>query len=284
MRFAIATSDAYQCVLETLLRAGWQWDKLFVSPGDWMLDNKQVIARALELKVPVQSSPVTEDDLIELGVWGCQALVVASYQWKIPPWRNSLDYAVNFHPSPLPEARGPYPQVRALLEGRTSWGVTCHQLSDTFDAGDILDTETFALDPQECHESMCMKTQMAAGRLAARIALNLVPLWHGAVAQSRGSYWPLWTEADRTLDFNARVADIMRKVRAFGDLECVASVNGTTIFIHRAAGWMEPHAFHCGTVAHASNHTLVVAAMDGFIAVTEWSFITPGGTTGKFRH
>ena len=77
MKFAIATSDSYQCVLEAFLRAGWQLEKLFVSLDNWMYSNQQVIARALELKVDVQHSPVIERDLEELGARGCDLLVVS---------------------------------------------------------------------------------------------------------------------------------------------------------------------------------------------------------------
>ena len=139
MQFAITTNDAYQCVLEAFLRNGWQLGKLFLSPGEWFDDTKQVIARALELGADIQSSPETDHDLFELGRRNCSVLVVASYQWKIPEWSSHLKSAVNFHPSPLPEGRGPYPFVRAILESRSSWAVTCHRINEKFDQGDILD-------------------------------------------------------------------------------------------------------------------------------------------------
>src|ERR1039457_6264086 len=124
MKFAIATNDGYQCVLEAFLGAGWHLQKLFVSPENWMSDNNQVIARALEMGADVQRSPIGSHDLADLARRGCATLIVAAYDWKIPVWRHDLKYAVNFHPSPLPEARGPYPLVRAILEGRSSWAVT----------------------------------------------------------------------------------------------------------------------------------------------------------------
>ena len=59
-----------------------------------------------------------------------------------------MPFAVNFHASPLPNARGPYPAFRAILEGRRSWGVTCHRLEHGFDAGDILAAEVFFRSPR----------------------------------------------------------------------------------------------------------------------------------------
>ena len=281
MKFAIATNDAYQCVLEAFLKAGWQLEKLFVSPDNWMYSNQQVIARALELGAAVQYSPVSTDDLAELG--GCDLLVVSCYQWKIPAWEKDIRYAVNFHTSPLPEGRGPYPMVRAILEDRKSWAVTCHRISEKFDQGDMLDAEHFSMDRDENHETLLLKTQMATGRLALRIAVGLESLWLAAVPQEAGSYWPRWSEQDRVIDFAMPVETIMRQIRAFGDIECVATINNITIFIHRAKDWAEPHLAMPGSVVHANNLALVVAAADGYIAITEWSINAPGAVVSNMR-
>lgn len=284
MKFAIATNDAYQCVLEAFLTAGWQLEKLFVSPENWMYSNSQVIARALQLGANVQYSPVSQKDLAELGSNGCDALIVACYQWKIPPWNEHLKYAVNFHPSPLPEGRGPYPLVRAILEARTSWAVTCHRINDKYDRGDILAAQHFAIDADETHDSLRLKIQMEAARLATQIASDFESRWETATEQGAGSYWPIWTAQDRTVDFTQPVNAIMRQIRAFGDLECIASINsGLTIFIHRAKGWIEAHSAQAGTVVHASDLALVVAASDGLIAITEWSITAPGSVLSTAR-
>lgn len=282
-KFAIATNDSNQCVLEAFLAAGWQLEKLFVSPENWMYGNKQVIARALELGASVQYSRMNRRDIAELGRCGCTALVVSWYQWKIPEWEADIKYAVNFHPSPLPEGRGPYPLVRAVLEERASWAVTCHRINTEFDHGDILDAEYFPLDPIECHDSLCLKTQMAASRLAGRIAIDFESLWQAAIPQGAGSYWPLWSENDRIIDFTRTVKIIMRQIRAFGGMECMATINDTTIFIHRAKGWVEAHSMRPGAVAHSSNLAMVVAVADGFIAITEWNFNAPGAITSNMR-
>lgn len=283
IKFAIATNDAYQCVLETFLKAGWQLETLFISPDNWMYSNREVISRALGLGASVKSSPLSDHDLSDLARSGCTALVVASYNWKIPDWRVHLKYAVNFHPSPLPDGRGPYPQVRAILEDRSSWAVTCHQINEKFDRGDILDTENFRIDQDECHETLHLKVLMAATRLAERVATCFELLWAGACPQGPGSYWPRWSDPDRLIDFNQSVWIIMRQVRAFGDLECMATINGVSVFIHRANGWTEPHLARPGAVVHSSELAMVVAAANGFIAITEWSCTAPGAITSRLR-
>lgn len=284
MKFSIATNDAYQCVLDAFLKSGWQLEKLFLSPDNHLYSNQQVIARALELGAAIQYSPISSHDLAEMHTCGCDVLIVACYNWKIPPWHDHIRYAVNFHPSPLPEARGPYPLVRAILEERSSWAVTCHQISDEFDRGNIIDTEHFHLDPDDCHEILRIKIQMVASRLAERIALQLDFLWQKAAPQEAGSYWPRWSEQDRFIDFTQPVGNIMRQIRAFGDMECTASLNDVTIFVHRAKGWTESHSASPGAVVSANNFSLLVAACDGFIAITEWSLNAPATIISNLRH
>ncbi len=283
VKFAIATNDAYQCVLETFLRAGWKLEKLFVSPSNWLYDNKQVMARALELGAAIQYSPICDADLADLARRGCMALMVACYQWKVPDWSTHLKYAVNFHPSPLPEGRGPYPMVRAILDRHVHWAVTCHRINAKFDAGDILDAENFPLAADENHETLNLKIQLAASRLAQRVASHIESSWDSAQPQGTGSYWPLWTDGDRTIDFTQPVHSVDLKIRAFGHLECLASINNTTIFVHRAHGWQEAHSARPGAVVHSSNLAMVIAAADGFVAITEWSLVAPGTITASLR-
>jgi methionyl-tRNA formyltransferase len=237
----------------------------------------------LELGAAVQYSPVCQLDLAHLASVDCETLVVACYQWKIPDWREYIKYAVNFHPSPLPKGRGPYPLVRAILEDRHSWAVSCHQINENFDQGDILNAEVFPVDQDETHESLRLKIQMAAGRLASRIANDIDAHWFAAIPQTTGSYWPKWQEADQFIDFAQPVNSIMRQIRAFGDLECMATINNTTIFIHRAKGWVEAHQIQPETVVHVSNLAIVIASTDGYIAITEWRINPPGAITSTMK-
>ena len=277
MRFAITLTDRYLPLLEAFLAAGWQPVKLFTSSvDDRIFHNKLSLERAQQLGIPVQISRMLDADLLDLNARGCDALVVASYRWRIGDWQPHLRYAVNFHPSPLPIGRGAYPVVRAILDGHTHWGISCHKLTARFDSGDILAQETFPIAPDECHESLDLKTQLASGTLARRVAGNFETLWRDATAQGEGSYWKLFTDAERTLDFTQPVERIMRTVRAFGEYECLAKVAEAQVYVRRAVAWQAQHTLAPGTVVHNSAMRLVVAASDGYIGLLEWSLIAPG--------
>ncbi|WP_059284443.1 formyltransferase family protein [Aquitalea magnusonii] len=150
MRFAITLTDRFKVLLDTALQAGWQPLKIFTSPLDGKIhDNRQVIEQAARLGIPVQLSPITEADLAALAAQGCETLLLGSYDWRVPNWRPYLAHAVNFHPSPLPEARGPFPLVRAILEQKAEWGVSCHVVEQDFDSGALLDRQLFAMAADE---------------------------------------------------------------------------------------------------------------------------------------
>ncbi|HUK66772.1 MAG TPA: formyltransferase family protein [Anaeromyxobacteraceae bacterium] len=272
MRFAITAVDRYLGVFEALVRAGWEPVKLFTVPARSKLDNQQaVLAFAEQKAIPIQLSRLTDRDMQDLRDRGCEALVVASYNWKVPAWEPYLKYAVNFHSSPLPYGRGPYPPVRAILDGWDHWGVTCHRLTAGFDGGDILASEEFPLGQDECHERLDLKIQMAAKRLATRIAGAFPELWHKARPQEQGSYFPKFKLWECVIDFDQPVEHILRHVRAYGAIESFAHVNHAWFVVRQAVGWTEAHEHSPGTVVHVFNQSVVVAAREGYVGLLDVS-------------
>lgn len=276
MRFAIAANDRYLGVFESFLRAGWQPVKLFTVPArSEFANNQMAIAFAEQHNAGIQISRMSDEDMRDLQERGCEALVVASYDWIIGDWTPYLKYGVNFHSSPLPDGRGPYPPVRAILEQRKSWGVTCHKLTPQVDHGDILAIEEFALEPDEFHERLDLKIQMASRRLAARVAHQFKQLWDGARPQEGGSYWPKFTLAERVIDFKKPVEEVLRHIRAYGTVESVAYVGQAWLIVKRATGWAEKHGYAPGSVVHLFNRTIVVAVTGGYVAILDSELAPP---------
>lgn len=284
MRFAVTCTDRYLNIFQTLVERGWTPVKVFSARVDNRIHrNTAVLDYAKRLKLEVQISRLTDTNLRELAERGCEALVVASYEWRIGDWRPHLKYALNFHPAPLPHGRGAYPLPAAILEESPTWGLACHKIEREFDSGDVLKTVEFPLAPDEDHDSLDLKLQMAARPLAADIATYLAEYWNGATPQGPGRYYPKWTDADRRLDFGQPVANILRRVRAFGPLECIAQFEKMQLFVRRAVGWTESHKFPPGTVVHVNHQAFVIAAADGYVGLTEWSLIHPDAMTGSPR-
>ena len=284
MRFAVTATDRYLNIFQTLVERGWTPVKVFTGKVDGRIHrNTAVLDYAQRLKLEVQISPLTDANLRELHDLGCEALVVASYEWRIGAWRPHLKYAVNFHPAPLPRGRGPYPVPGAILEGAATWGIACHKVEHEFDSGDVLRTVEFPLSVMEDHDSLDLRLQLAAKQLTADVAAHFVDYWNAATPQVGGSYHSKWTDVERRLDFSQTVEKILRQVRAFGPLECIAILGKATLFVRRAIGWTEAHSVPPGTVVHANSLSLVVAVADGYIGLTEWNLINPDAVTGPLR-
>lgn len=271
MRFAITACDRYLCVFDELLNAGWTPVKLFTFPElNAHSSNKAVIKLAQSRKIPIQLSRMTDHDLLDLKKNDCDILILASYNWRIPEWRGYVKYAANFHPSPLPVGRGPYPLVNAILASRISWAVSCHQVENEFDAGAVLANEEFEIGARETHESISLKIQLAARRLTSQVAKDFENLWRNAQVQEFEDYWPLFSDSDRTLNFSKSSCELDTQLRAFGLLECLALVNGKKISVKSAFTWKEAHDATVGAIVHAQDKTVVVACSDGYVAMTDW--------------
>jgi methionyl-tRNA formyltransferase len=277
MRFAFAGIDFLGDVFETFIHEGWEPVKLFTRGCDNVYDfNDATIARARSMRVPIQMSRIQAADLAALRAAGCQALVVAGYPWLVRGWEPHLAFAVNFHPSPLPEGRGPYPLFQAILDGASEWGTSVHALAPAFDTGAIVAQDRFPVSPEETHDTLLAKCQIASKRLATHLAADLPRLWREARPQEGGSYWPRITESKRTLDFTQDVADVLRRVRAFGSIESLAVIGGKRLYVWQATGWEEAHRQRPGTLVHKHRRHLVVAARNGFVQFTGWSALAPG--------
>jgi methionyl-tRNA formyltransferase len=284
MRFAITATDRYLNIFQAFVERGWTPVKVFTGNVDNRIHrNSAVLDYARRLKLDVQISRLTEANLHELADRGCEVLVVASYEWRIGDWRPHLKYAVNFHPAPLPRGRGAYPLPAAILEEAATWGLSCHKVEREFDSGDVLRAVEFPLSADEDHDSLDLRLQLAARPLAADVADHFVEYWNAAEPQVGGTYYPKWSEAERRLDFSQTVAQNLRRVRAFGPVECIAHLNNTTLHVRRAVGWVEAHGLPPGTVAHVNHLTFVVAVADGYVALTEWSLLSPDIVTGTAR-
>ena len=63
-------------------------------------------------------------------------------------------------------------------------------------------------------------------------------------------------------------------------MTCQALIGQTLFHVRRAVGWQESHGLPPGTPVYTNQLTMVVAAANGFIGLTEWSLIEPGAVTG----
>lgn len=76
---------------------------------------------------------------------------------------------INIHPSLLPEYRGPTPGTTAILDGKTTTGVSLMLLDKDLDHGSILAQEKVAIEPEETSATLYPKLFKIGTKLLEKI-------------------------------------------------------------------------------------------------------------------
>lgn len=269
--------DFFWNVLQEILNGGHPIHALYTFHTDNRYDfHDKVTALARGVSAPVHMSPIALDSLAHIPRQDRHLLICAAYPHKVPAAViDSFDYAVNVHPSLLPEGRGPWPLPWSILRGDACTGVTLHKLAHDWDGGDIILQQEVTISADENLESLSAKLQLCAAPLLNQFLANPGPLWRAALPQGPGHYrgWP--SAADRTISWDDDVANIQRIIRAFGKFESYAVIQGRNYFVRDATVWRHQHAYIPGTVVHAMNKEIVVAARDGLVCVRHFEAAAP---------
>ena len=111
-----------------------------------------IALRAEELGVPVlKPEDVNEDSVraVDADAW-----VVIAFGQKLSPELLEGVFAVNLHGSLLPQYRGAAPIQRAVMDGRTSTGVSVIALAQRMDAGVVYAMRTRAIGATETSDDV----------------------------------------------------------------------------------------------------------------------------------
>lgn len=129
-------------------------------------------AWALEHGLPVLTPEKVDDAFIEsMKAYGCDYAIVVAYGKILP--QALIDAfplgILNIHYSLLPKYRGASPVEGALLAGETETGVAIQRMVFALDAGDVLASETVAIDPNETTRELRPRLVQIGGELLASI-------------------------------------------------------------------------------------------------------------------
>lgn len=229
--------------------------------------NCNLVKLAKDNNIPVVTSKITKKDIEDLIKAGCELLVSAGYQYKIPVFDEASIKQVNIHPTLLPVGRGPWPLPYIILKELKTSGVTIHKISQEIDAGDILISEKFDIQANEDIETLSCRVQMLAKKLIVQLINNIEFYYKNAVKQDSGEYWPFPTEEQMTFNGNMKIDEIDRIVRAFGKMDSIVYIDGSEILVHDISYWKEKHNYELGQIVHRTNKEYVMAVVDGFIVI-----------------
>jgi methionyl-tRNA formyltransferase len=147
----------------------------------------------------------------------CDFVISASYKYLIPITASCPQNRVNIHPSPLPAGRGPTPRPWLILKGEKYAGITIHQLSENYDAGDILLQEIYEIDYSFNSQLLSDLNKSIAQKLLHKYILEYDYYQNNKKIQSGATYWRRITDRERTILFFENFETIDAKMRAFYD-------------------------------------------------------------------
>lgn len=124
--------------------------------------------------------------------------------------------SINFHPGPLPEARGSGYHI-AILENWGYFGVTAHYMDTEFDTGEIIECRRFKIDENVLNIDLVRMTHEHLYWLFVDIMQQII---NGnelsRLKQTEGRYFSLCElEQSKLIQPEESIDDIDRKIRAF---------------------------------------------------------------------
>jgi methionyl-tRNA formyltransferase len=228
--------------------------------------NEQIVGLCEERGIPYKFGRISQADIEAAERSGVSLIIAAGYPYKVPCKVATRLKCINIHPAFLPEGRGPWPLPAILMKGHSA-GITIHEMTENFDAGDILIQEKIELNPDENLETLSCRSQMLARCLIRKLFSDFDSFWNGKYSQGIGSYYPYPSDEDMRIPFEKGVFESLKVVRAFGKFQSVAFIDEKEVLVLDASGWVESHSYRPGEVVQRLNRETLIAARDGFILI-----------------
>lgn len=268
MKIAYFGYDPLSSCLDVFLQQGYEFAVIYTGQSGPFSDKIIQFASQHNLDLCFERPTITAmQTLVEQGV---ELFFSAEYPWKIPV-PTKLKYAINLHPTLLPEGRGMTPLPHLILKQSRYAGITLHKLSREFDAGDILLQKAISLDEDETFDSLSAKIFQQTPELLSRLLSDLEDHYQNSQIQGEGCDWPSMTTEQQTLDWQHSTARLLTTLRAFGSLGTYADIAGKAWVITSATGKCYQHNHRAGTVLLSNEQQITVATIDGELCIPKKS-------------
>ena len=273
MKIAYFGYDPLFSCLDVFLKLGHEFVVIYT--GESSDFSGKVLQFAKKNDIPVcfgKPSLIAMQTLVEQGV---ELFYSAEYPWKINIPAD-LKYAINVHPTLLPEGRGMTPLPHLILKQSSYAGVTLHKLSNEFDTGNILLQKPISLDKDETFDSLSAKIFQQIPGLLFTLLSDIDGYYKNSLVQGAGSYWPSITKDQQTLDWKQPTAELLTTLRAFGSLGTYADIAGKACLITSSSftsGKCYQHNYSTGQVLIENKQHITIATIDGELIIPKKFFI-----------
>ncbi len=273
MKIIYFGSDYAYDALLSLLEDGHDLASIYSFPCDNIFGfNVRLQALAENLGISYSEICPTYDELGTLAERdGVDLILSLGYAYKIPVIDKNDMYSVNIHPSLLPKARGLMPLPHILMNDPDAAGITAHKLVNEIDAGDILQQTPMTLIKGETIETLSSRIAMHLPDFLGNLISDLPNLWDAAKPQKHEDQTlaEIPDNEVRHVNWSDTVADTMARVRAYGRMGVLFTLNEDIWLASRISGWREPHDHEVGKLCYLSASDIVVAISDGFVCISE---------------
>jgi methionyl-tRNA formyltransferase len=183
----------------------------------------------------------------------------------------------NMHGSLLPKYRGRACINWAIVNGERATGVTLHEMTEYADSGDIVDSETVPIGPEETAFALTLKI---AGAARVVISRSISAIESGTPPKTpqdgtKATKFGRRTPSDGLIDWNAKTEDIYNLIRAVTHPfpGAFSVIGGKKTFIWRARPAFDEIAERYGRGKPGSvvcERPFLIAAGDGLLEVLSW--------------
>jgi len=240
--------------------AGWQWPHSVDESEETTVVGSRSVLRDAGFRDWLTGLPL-------------DAIVVACFPWKLPPWLCGLPAhgCFNVHPSLLPDGRGPEPLFWAFRWRLEETGVTVHLVDEGWDTGPIVAQQTIRIATDATVSSL----EGELGRIGGILTRNvLVAACQGPLAMrlqtpNSGRYAPNPGTRDLSIDTAWSASSAFRFLRAvipdYGPVTATILATGQRCMISGviASSADEPHA----PATSWQGESLSVGFLDGRLVV-----------------
>ena len=262
--------DPLSTCLEVFLQQGHELVVIYTGENNQFSDKVIQLASKHNLELCFDKPTLSAMQLLVDS--GVEMFFSAEFPWKIP-LPADLKYAINVHPTLLPEGRGMTPLPQLILKQSIYAGITLHKLNNEFDTGDILLQQSILLDEEESFDSLSSKVLQQTPDLLLRLLSDLDNYYLNSQTQGEGSYWPTITRQQQTLDWQQPSDVLLATLRAFGSLGTYADISGKTCVITSASAKRYKHNYSAGQIILDTNQHLLIATIDGELCIPKESLL-----------
>jgi methionyl-tRNA formyltransferase len=264
MKIAYFGYNAFSSCLDLLISSGHEIVCIYT--GENSVHTDRVIRYSAQNKIPLSFDKPDKHQMDALVLAGVDLFLSAEYPWMIPV-PDQLKFAINIHPTMLPNGRGPTPLPLLILAYPQHAGITLHKMTNKFDEGEILLQQSIKVDENESFDTLSAKLYVQIPVLLNTLLSNLNYYYENGTKQGKTTSWKKLSRTDQTINWNKPTSKVLQQVRAFGSLGIYAQLQGQTYLITAAEGVICEHNIKAGDIISIDEIRLVIASNDGLISM-----------------